>query len=113
MGKKGYDLHGQDQFSRALRSRGKAQSDLSHLAMRFHIHPKVLVSLVRDGGEALLRLSGGIGWRFTHDVGTLSLEDSIYVGYGGQIRKTKQLVISGEFTGEATVSWSLIREGIS
>ena len=113
MGKKGYDLHGQDQFSRALRSRGKAQSDISHLAMRFHIHPKVLVSLVRDGGEALPRLSGGIGWRFTHDVGTLSLEDSIYVGYGGQIRKTKQLVISGEFTGEATVSWSLIREGIS
>lgn len=113
MDKKGYHLKGEDYFTRELRSRGKAETNVTHLAMRFHIHPKVLVSLVQDGAEALLRMKGGIGWRFTHDVGTLSLEDSIYVGYGGEVRKTKQLVISGEFSGEATVNWSLTREGVT
>lgn len=113
LGKKGYDLVGMDHFTRELRPRGKAQSDVTQMGMRFHIHPKVLVSLVQEGTEALLRLPGGIGWRFTHDVGTLSLEDSIYVGYGMDMRKTKQLVISGDFIGETTVNWSLIREGIS
>ena len=106
--KKGFDLRGQDSFARA-----QSLDQSVDIALRFHIHPKVLVSLIREGQEALLRLPGGIGWRFRHDCGVLALEDSLYIGQGNEIRKTKQLVIYGQFeASEATIKWSLKREGV-
>lgn len=64
------------------------------VCVRFHIHPRVLVSLVQDGNEALLRLRSGVGWRFTAHNGHLSLDNSIYLEDGIHPRKTKQLVIT-------------------
>lgn len=82
------------------------------IAIRFHLHPRVLVSLVQHGAEALLRLPNGVGWRFHHSGGTLSLENSVYLG-NGEIRKTKQLVVYGQMTDEhAQVKWALQREGL-
>lgn len=83
------------------------------IAIRFHLHPRVMVSLVQGGEEALLRLPSGAGWRFQHTGGTLALENSVYLGDGKGVRKTKQLVIYGQMNAEhAQVRWALQREGM-
>ncbi len=103
----GHDFRGEDTFTSCI--------DLVRpieIAIRFHIHPRVTVSLVKDDTEALLRMPGGVGWRFRFGQGTLTLEDSIYLGDEHEPRKTKQLVIYGQTTGEyASVKWSLKKEG--
>lgn len=104
----GHDLRGEDCLQ------GLAQSSRQQTySIRFHLHPRVLVSLVQNGREALLRLSNGVGWRFHHQGGSLSLENSIYIGSGSHPRKTKQLVIKGQiYDRETRVKWALQREGL-
>lgn len=105
--KAGHDLRGEDYFH-AKNPPAKPVD----IAVRFHIHPRVMVSLIQDGEEALLRMPGGIGWRFSFDGGLLALEDSIYMGQNDEPRKTKQLVIYGQFSAsEARLKWALRREG--
>ncbi len=104
---KGCDLRGEDSFT-CFTGIAKKQE----IAMRFHIHPRVQVSLIREGEEALLRMPGGVGWRFRHGSGALALEDSVYLGEGSRPRKTKQLVIYGQMEQDcARVKWALQREG--
>ncbi|MCB9983859.1 MAG: heparinase II/III family protein [Rhodospirillales bacterium] len=107
----GHDVRGEDVLSAdALPARPV------DVAVRFHLHPRVMVSLIRDGQEALLRLPGGVGWRFhlatdLHQC-MLSLEDSVYLGEGVQPRKTKQLVIYGQLHDKkAKIKWAVQREG--
>lgn len=103
----GHDLRGEDTLVSAIEP---ARSCLA--AIRFHLHPKVMVSLVRDGQEALLRMQGGTGWRFFVSGGYLALEDSLYLGRGGQPRKTKQLVIYSQLPDKKNqIKWSLQKEG--
>ncbi len=104
---KGQDLRGEDSFTCSV-----GISKPHDIAMRFHIHPRVKVSLIQGGEEALLRMPGGTGWRFRHLSGALALEDSIYLGTGCEPRKTKQLVIYGRMEQDyALVKWALQREG--
>lgn len=108
MSQKGHDLRGEDTLTCST-GPGKAHD----IAIRFHLHPRVMVSLVKEGSEALLRLPSGVGWRFHSSAGALALEDSVYLGSGTQPRKTKQLVIYGSMTGvQAQVKWALQREGL-
>ncbi len=82
------------------------------VTIRFHIDPGITVSLINNGTQALLRLHGGIGWRFKHNGGVLSLEDSIYMGDGTQPRKTKQLVINGQVSDIYNqFKWCIRKEG--
>lgn len=82
------------------------------IALRFHLHPRVMVSLIRDGQEALLRLPGGTGWRFSFSAGQMRLEDSVYLGEGFELRKTKQLAIYGQtLERKSKIKWSLVKEG--
>jgi uncharacterized heparinase superfamily protein len=107
LGDQGHDLRGEDTLD--------CEWDLARpldYAIRFHIHPRVMVSLTQGGDEALLRLPSGIGWRFHQSSGILALEDSIYVGEGSRPRKTKQLVIYGQITEkQEKIKWALQREG--
>lgn len=106
MADQGHDLRGEDNLTCSI-GLGKQHS----IALRFHLHPRVGVSLVQDGAEALLRLAGGSGWRFTVEGGALSLEDSIYIGEGVRPRKTKQLVVSAIMDTEiAQIKWALQKE---
>lgn len=107
LGNQGHDLRGEETMTCGVGLARPAQATL-----RFHLHPRVLVSLIQDGREALLRLPGGAGWRFFHNVGTLSLENGIYLGDGLRPRKTKQLVITGAMDSDrALIKWALQREG--
>lgn len=105
----GHDLRGEDALF--------AQIPLVQAhgaALRFHIHPRVMVSLVSDGHAALLRLPNGVGWRFQQSGGALALEDSVYAGdYGIQPRKTQQLVVRfAAISDSCSVKWALRREGL-
>lgn len=104
---KGRDLCGEDKFTSDT-----ALAKPADIAIRFHLHPDVGVSLVQNGTSALLKLRHGGGWRFTHSAGHLVLEDSIYLGEGTQPRKTKQLVIYGQAVdAQSQIQWSLHKEG--
>jgi uncharacterized heparinase superfamily protein len=62
-------------------------------AVRFHIHPDIRVS-PSQGGDVLLKLPGGEGWRFRAGGGQVAIEESVYLG-GETVRRTDQLVITG------------------
>ena len=98
----GDDLRGEDKVT------GRAGVNFN---VRFHLHPSVTVSLVGDGGAALLRLPSGITWRLRAAGAEMSLVDSIYLG-AGELQKTQQVVLSG-ITGPsgASVRWAIRREG--
>lgn len=82
------------------------------VVLRFHLHPRVQVSMIRDGREALLRLPGGAGWRFFHSGGKLTLDNSVYMGEGCRPRKTKQIVIHGRMdSDQALIKWAVQRQG--
>ncbi len=103
----GNDLRGKDNFSCA-----NELTIPTEIAIRFHIHPNVAISSINDGNEVLLRMPGGIGWRFRHSAGELKIEDSLYLGSGITHQKTKQIVIYGQMSNdEASINWSLKREG--
>jgi uncharacterized heparinase superfamily protein len=105
----GHDLRGEDILTSQAGPARPVQ-----VAIRFHIHPRVMVSLIGEGGEeALLRLPSGIGWRFHQSGGVLKLEDSVYLGEDSRPRKTKQLVVYGDMPDtEFKVKWAMQREGL-
>jgi len=79
-------------------------------AIRFHLHPEVRASMVQDGEAVLIRLPRGGGWRFKCSGGILALEESVYGGCAGQVRRCAQIVISGPLTGEGSVlKWRFAR----
>jgi len=108
LGAYGHDLRGEDKLTCSIGLQKQHE-----YAIRFHLHPRALVSLIRDGQEALLRLQNGSGWRFVQQGGVhLALENSIYLGEGTTPRKTKQIVIYGNIESDFTeVKWALQREG--
>ncbi|HUL09947.1 MAG TPA: heparinase II/III family protein [Candidatus Acidoferrum sp.] len=99
----GEDLRGEDRLSGG----GKRP-----FAIRFHLHPDVTASLAQNGQAALLRLPSGTGWRLRATGAPVSVADGVYLGRRGEIRKTQQVVISGEKgQDEAVVKWAIAREG--
>lgn len=99
----GDDLRGEDRLSGG----GKRA-----FAIRFHLHPDVTASLAQNGQAALLRLPSGAGWRLRATGAPVSLADGVYLGRRDEIRKTLQVVISGEKgDGDAVVKWAIAREG--
>ncbi|MBM3525018.1 MAG: hypothetical protein FJX57_18885, partial [Alphaproteobacteria bacterium] len=79
-------------------------------AVRFHLHPEIQVSLIQNGGAALLRAPSGTAWRFQIAGGRLELVDSAYFGQGvvgsNAVRRTEQLVISGPVVDGAPIKWA-------
>ncbi len=111
----GEDLRGED----ALRPAWHPVTGRNHprpvegqaFTVRFHVHPDVRCLLSGDGASAILRAPGGDGWRFRASGGVVSVEESIYFGHQGEIRRAEQVVISGTVQdGRADVKWALKRE---
>ncbi|MEE2661581.1 MAG: heparinase II/III family protein, partial [Pseudomonadota bacterium] len=79
-------------------------------SIRFHLHPSVKASLVKDGASVLLRLPDKSGWRVRCSGGVASLQESVYLGDGVGSRRSEQIVISGASRqGDAQVKWALTR----
>lgn len=93
----GEDLRGEDTVEG---SGGK------EFAIRFHLHPGVHASQVQGRSAVLLKLPGGGGWHFQASGGAISLEESVYLGDGGDPRRAEQIVVSGPLHGDgAQVKW--------
>jgi uncharacterized heparinase superfamily protein len=102
----GEDIRGEERFSHVTDT---PQPQM--IVATFHLHPRALVSLVKDDSEAIIKLPSGSGWRFYKSAGKLSIEDSLYIGQGCHIRKTKKLVIRAKLeTKEASLKWALKKE---
>ena len=81
-------------------------------AVRFHLHPAVQVSVTQDGQAALMKLPRGSFWRMRVQGGELALAESAFIGAGGRVRRTQQLVILGTIESDRTeVKWLIQREG--
>ena len=79
-------------------------------AVRFHLHPEVRASMVQDGEAVLIRLPRGGGWHFHCSGGILALEESIYGGRAGVVRRCALIVISGPLAGDgAVIKWRFAR----
>ncbi len=77
-------------------------------AIRFHLHPQVQASAQAGGSGVLLRLPGGIGWRFTAQGGGVSLEESLYSGVPDVKRRCDQIVVAGRLgSSETVIRWML------
>lgn len=97
----GADIRGED----SLAGRGAHA-----FAIRFHLHPSVKASLVKDGTAVLLRLPDETGWRLRCDGGVASLQETVYLGRPGEARRSEQVVVAGETQdGAAVVKWALSR----
>ena len=97
----GTDIRGED----ALDGTGEHR-----FAIRFHLHPSVKASLVKDGASVLLRLPDKSGWRMRCSGGVASLQESVYFGDGHNSRRSEQIVIAGGTSqGEAKIKWALTR----
>ena len=94
MPKDGHDVRGEDSLFAPLGS-VPIRRDQVPFAIRFHVHPKVRISLSQDKSSALLVVNGKAGWRFRTDGGQVAMEDSVYLGVGSAPVKTQQLVIYG------------------
>jgi uncharacterized heparinase superfamily protein len=93
----GGDIRGEDKLSDGPSRR---------YAIRFHLHPTVKAART-DRNTIVLTLPSGATWRFSSDADP-DLADGVYLGAGDAIRKTQQIVISGQTAGApTTVKWTL------
>jgi len=103
----GADLRGED----ALEGEGLTRNAGRRFALRFHLHPDVQASLVQGGGHVLLKASSGAGWRFRASGGEVGLEESVYLGRPDEIRRSRQIVVTGPLAPDlAPVKWAF-RQG--
>jgi uncharacterized heparinase superfamily protein len=102
----GGTLTGADTLTRRAGQGGRVP-----FAIRFHVHPEVRVTPAQ-GGDVLLKLPSGEGWRFRAGA-QISIEESVYAG-GDSVRKTEQLVLAGEVGGEPIeIAWVFERIGVA
>lgn len=106
MDPKGHDLRGEDNLLRETPGEDEILEQHDY-AVRFHLHPDVRVSMARDEQSVLLLLPNGDGWRFRASGGTVGLGESIYLGKPGAMRKSTQIVVSGNATDGAPVAASV------
>ena len=96
----GDDLRGEDMVEVG------GDGTLPPFALRFHLHPGVVASLLQDESAALLRLPSGIGWKIRAKGARVALEESVYLGL--EPRRSSQVVLVAE-DGEASVQWAITR----
>ncbi|MEE2997905.1 MAG: heparinase II/III family protein [Pseudomonadota bacterium] len=99
----GSDIRGEDRLD------GSGDHKFS---IRFHLHPAIKASLLKDGASVLLRLPDKSGWRMRCSGGIATLQESIYLGDGQDTKRTEQIVIAGASKqGSAKVKWALTKFG--
>ena len=112
-GKAGHVTHERTLFlsqdGRDLRGEESISPSGHSYTVRFHLHPSVKASLVRNGVKIVLVLPNRAAWAFTTRGGNVSLEESIYLADADGPRKTQQIVIRGTLDSPATLKWALRR----
>ena len=76
---------------------------------RFHLHPQVRASLVREGSGALLALASGEVWSFEAGGLTIAIEESIFLAAADGRRRTEQLVVAFDAVATPRIMWRFSR----
>jgi len=80
-------------------------------ALRFHLHPSVRASITHDRQTVLLAPPSGPGWRLRAAGGQMELAESVYLGSGGEVKRTQQVVVTGLLERDgAVIKWAIRRE---
>jgi uncharacterized heparinase superfamily protein len=98
----GNDLRGEDRIS-------SPSSGPLDYTIRFHLHPGVKATLTRKETRIVIMLPNKTAWQFNARGGTMSLEDSVFLGDALGPRKTQQIVIRGSTETAGPVNWALRR----
>ncbi|MBT5187618.1 MAG: hypothetical protein HOH19_09130 [Kordiimonadaceae bacterium] len=104
----GEDLRGED-----ILFRNRVENKVGPLpfAVRFHLHPEVMLEKQDDQDKVHITLVNGEMWTFLARGAALSLEDSVYFGVGGKSSHSQQIVLSANASEEQSkVFWSFRRE---
>lgn len=103
----GNDFRGEDRLTEVEAEEDRLEP-IEGVVVRFHVHPDVKVSLARDKSNVLLVLPNRVGWQFRAAGGNISLEDSIYIGDGRNVKRTHQIVVTADRPSLATkINWAL------
>ncbi len=78
---------------------------------RFHLHPGIRASLIREGESALLALPSGEVWEFEASGLVVTIEESIFLAAADGKRRTEQLAIHFDAAVTPQVTWQLTRVG--
>ncbi len=97
----GGDIRGEDTIT---------GNDSQKFVARFHLHPSIQASLVRQANSVLMRTPSGSGWRFRASGGVISLQESVYLGIPGEVKRAEQVVISAATqNGNGQIKWAISR----
>jgi len=101
----GQRLDGADQLLDPRKGATSATTD-TMFAIRFHLHPRVKVSLLPDERGAALTLANGERWQFTAKGAVLEIEESIFLADPIFRRRCLQIVLTGPCYPLPNVEWS-------
>jgi uncharacterized heparinase superfamily protein len=97
------------QDGRDLRGEDKLSNTGHAFTIRFHVHPTVKATSIRNGSKIVLVLPNRAAWTFSARGGVVSLEESVFLGDENGPRKTQQIVIRGTAENPSPVKWALRR----
>ncbi|SEG35523.1 heparinase II/III family protein [Bosea lathyri] len=81
--------------------------------IRFHLHPGVRASLIREGKGALLALPSGEVWAFEASDLAIAIEESIFLASADGRRQTEQLSVAFDAVATPRVEWRFNRVSTS
>jgi uncharacterized heparinase superfamily protein len=104
--KDGYDFRGEDLLVRSF-----ALKPITAMA-RFHLHPSVKASLIKNGTAILIQIPSGAGWIFEAAHCLIALEPSVYTGADGlTVRKTSQIILTAAMDDLShQIKWAIRRQ---
>ncbi len=101
----GMELRGEDSLLPHAKYKSREEVD-AHL--RFHLGPDIELLLADDRRSVVMRLIDGSSWSFITTLGTIEVDDSIWVDELGRPHPTRQLVIGVTAPkGGMTIGWAL------
>ncbi|MBK9004841.1 MAG: heparinase II/III family protein [Sphingomonadales bacterium] len=101
----GMELRGEDTLLPHAKYKGREEVG-AHL--RFHLGPDIELLLADDRRSVVMRMEDGSSWTFMTALGTIEVDESLWVDENGRPNPTRQLVIGVKAPrGGVTIGWAL------
>lgn len=101
----GMELRGEDTLLPHAKYKGREEV-AAHL--RFHLGPDIELLLAEDKRSVMMRMEDGSNWTFLTALGTIEVDESLWVDENGRPHPTRQLVIGVNASkGGITIGWAL------